>query len=263
MNLNLNIKLAKNYNNKSQIIRVLSENWVLENSYCPACGDFTLFEFENNRPVADVYCKDCLEEFELKSNKLKNESKMPNKILDGAYSSMISRINSDNNPNFFFLTYNNNWRISNFLLIPKQFFSNEIIIKRKPLSVNARRAGWIGCYIDITNIPESGKIFLVKNSKVINKSIVKESFNKTKFIRNISTNKKGWLFDIMKCLDKINSNIFTLNEIYSFERELKIKYPKNNFIKDKIRQQMQVLRDKGLVEFVGRGKYKKVNYGNI
>jgi type II restriction enzyme len=46
--------------------------------------------------------------------------------------------------------------------------------------------------------------------------------------------------------------------MYQFENKLKIKHPNNNFIKDKIRQQLQVLRDKGLIEFVGRGKYKKV-----
>ena len=56
---------------------------------------------------------------------------------------------------------------------------------------------------------------------------------------------------------------FTLDEIYKFEQKLKIKYPNNNFIKDKIRQQLQLLRDKGIIEFVGRGNYKKVNYGNI
>ena len=55
----------------------------------------------------------------------------------------------------------------------------------------------------------------------------------------------------------------TLDEVYKFEGKLKLKYPSNNFIKDKIRQQLQLLRDKGIIEFVGRGNYKKVNYGNI
>jgi type II restriction enzyme len=45
--------------------------------------------------------------------------------------------------------------------------------------------------------------------------------------------------------------------MYAFENNLKAKYPNNNFIKDKIRQQLQLLRDKGLIEFIGRGKYKK------
>ena len=46
--------------------------------------------------------------------------------------------------------------------------------------------------------------------------------------------------------------------MYSFEKYLKEKYPNNNFIKDKIRQQLQFLRDKGLIEFKSRGTYKKI-----
>ena len=45
--------------------------------------------------------------------------------------------------------------------------------------------------------------------------------------------------------------------MYQFEQKLKTKYPNNQFIKDKIRQQLQVLRDKDLIEFVSRGTYRK------
>lgn len=74
MNLQFDIKLANKYNSNSQIARVLTENWVLNNSYCPSCGELPLNEFENNRPVADFYCKKCNEEFELKSKKVKKEN---------------------------------------------------------------------------------------------------------------------------------------------------------------------------------------------
>jgi type II restriction enzyme len=57
--------------------------------------------------------------------------------------------------------------------------------------------------------------------------------------------------------------IWTDNCTYELRNKLKLKYPNNNFIKDKIKQQLQVLRDKGIIEFVGRGNYKKVKYGNI
>ena len=67
----------------------------------------------------------------------------------------------------------------------------------------------------------------------------------------------------MKCIDEIKTDVFSLDEIYRFEEKLKIKYPNNNFIKDKIRQQLQFLRDKGIIEFSGRGNYKKISYGNI
>ena len=259
MDLSFNLKLAQGYRSNSQIARVLTENWVLNNSYCPSCGDLPLSEFENNKPVADFYCKKCSEEFELKSK----GGKLTSSISDGAYSTMIERINSENNPNFFFLTYLKNWSVRDFLIIPKQFFTEEIIIKRTPLASTARRAGWVGCNIDISKIADSGKIFLVKDTKIIDRNIVQQSFNKTLFIRQKSSEAKGWILDIMKCVDEIKTDVFSLEEVYSFEQKLKSKYPNNNFIKDKIRQQLQILRDKGIIDFVGRGKYKRIIYGNI
>lgn len=259
MNLSFDIRLAETYSSKSQIARILTENWVLKNSYCPSCGDLPLNEFENNRPVADFYCKKCSEEFELKSK----GGKLSNTISDGAYSTMIERINSDNNPNFFFLTYSKNWCVNDFLIIPKQFFTPDIIIQRSPLAQTAKRAGWIGCNIDISKVAESGKVYLVNNAKIIDPKIVNQSFNKTLFLRDKSAEAKGWILDIMKCVDSIKADSFKLDEIYRFEKKLKSKYPHNNFIKDKIRQQLQQLRDKGIIEFVGRGLYKKINYGDI
>ncbi len=259
MNLQFDINLANKYNSNSQIARVLTENWVLSNSYCPSCGELPLNEFENNRPVADFYCKKCNEEFELKSK----SGKLSNKITDGAYSTMIERINAENNPNFFFLTYTKQWTVNDFLIIPKQFFTPEIIIKRPPLAETARRAGWIGCNIDISKVADVGKIFLIKDSKTINQEIVKETFNKTLFLRTKNKDAKGWILDVMNCIDSINTEKFTLEDVYKFEEKLKLKYPNNNFIKDKIRQQLQFLRDKGIIEFSSRGNYKKISYGNI
>lgn len=254
MNLNFNTKLAEGYSSNSQIARILTENWVKENSYCPCCGEISLNEFKNNEPVADFYCKKCDEEFELKSK----NGKFSNTIADGAYSKMIQRINSNQNPNFFFLTYSKKMLVENFLIIPKQFFTTEIIVKRKPLSDTAKRAGWVGCNIDISNVAEAGKVFLIKDSKLIDKKNVETSFKKTLFLRDKTTDSKGWILDLMTCIDLIKKDAFTLDDIYKFEEKLKVKYPNNNFIKDKIRQQLQLLRDKGIIEFNGRGNYKKI-----
>ncbi|MDO5606978.1 MAG: DpnI domain-containing protein [Capnocytophaga sp.] len=155
------------------------------------------------------------------------------------------------------MTYTKNWKANKFLIIPKQFFTSEIIIKRPPSAETARRAGWAGCNIDISKVADAGRIFLVKNANIINLKIVKENFNKTLFLRSKSKDTKGWILDVMVCVGLINKETFTLDEVYKLEEKLKLKYPKNNFIKDKIRQQLQVLRDEGLIEFVSRGNYKK------
>ena len=141
MNLNFNQSLAKNYNSPSQIIRVLSEDWVAKQSYCPNCNAEPLTGFTNGKPVADFYCRHCSEEYELKSKK----AKLSHIINDGAYDTMIERINSDNNPNFFFLTYSQAFSVNNFLIIPKQFFNPDMIIKRKPLSITADTWLDVGC----------------------------------------------------------------------------------------------------------------------
>jgi type II restriction enzyme len=254
MDLKLNLKLAEGYTNNSQIARVLTENWVKLNSYCPSCGEKSLTDYENNRPVADFHCNKCAEEYELKSK----AGKLTNTITDGAYDTMISRITSDTNPNFFFLTYDKSFAVNNFIIIPKQFFTPEIIIKRKPLADTAKRAGWIGCNIDISKVAELGKIFLINDSKIINPEQVQIAFNKTTFLRDKNIESKGWLLDILTCIDSIPNKEFNLNQVYAFESILKEKHPNNNFIQDKIRQQLQVLRDKGIIEFNGRGNYKKI-----
>lgn len=68
---------------------------------------------------------------------------------------MIQRLSSASNPNFFFLHYKKDLSIDNFLVIPKHYFTEEIIEKRAPLPLAAKRAGWTGCNILLSPIPQS------------------------------------------------------------------------------------------------------------
>ncbi len=253
MQLNLNTKLVENYTSVSQKIRVLTEDWVDNSVYCPNCGHLKIDNYPNNKPVADFYCTHCKEDYELKSKK----HSLGLKIVDGAYSTMIDRLQSSNNPSFFFLNYDlPNYSVRNFLVIPKHFFIPAIIEKRKPLAPTARRAGWIGCNILLNSIPQAGKIFYVKNGLTIPKERVLSEWQKTLFLRaEKKITAKGWLLDVMRCVEKLNKTDFTLDEVYTFEQELQKLHPENKHIKDKIRQQLQVLRDKGYLDFTARGRY--------
>jgi len=243
-----NLLEAENYRNISQKIRVLSEDWVDNNIFCPNCGE-NIQHYQNNKPVADFYCPKCLEDFEL--------GKTFGKIIpDGAYDTMIKRINSQNSPNFFFLNYDkNNYSIINFMATPNYIFLPEMIMKRKKGIPN--RPNYIMCNIDISTIPNSGKIYYIKNSKKLSKDEVINAWHKTTFLKQSqSLYSKGWLIDIVRCIEKLNKSSFALSDIYLFEDYLKQKYPKNNNIRAKIRQQLQILRDKNFLQFTGRGKYK-------
>lgn len=255
MQIAFNIIKAERYKSNSQKIRILTEDWVDQEIFCPSCGE-DLNQYENGRPVADFFCPKCHEEYELKS---KNNS-IGNKIVDGNYRTMIDRLQSNNNPNFFLLTYDiKNYLVSNFFVIPKHFFVPEVIEKRKPLSIRAKRCGWVGCNISLKTIPQTGKIFYIKDKKVEAKSKILEDWKKTLFLRDEKElSAKGWILDVMNCLDKLGKKEFKLDEVYSFEKTLEEKHPNNKHIKDKIRQQLQLLRDNGYLNFMGKGKYKLI-----
>ncbi|MBO5254682.1 MAG: hypothetical protein J6B07_02535 [Opitutales bacterium] len=251
MNLFFDIRLAEDYHSLLQKVRVMSENWVEKNIYCVRCGN-NLKRLKNNTPISDLYCERCKENFELKSNK----NLFTKKIVDGAYSKMIEKIENGNIPNFFYLNYSSvDYRVKNLIVIPSHFFTKEIIIKRPPLSVNAKRAGWVGCNIDVSFIPESGKLFLIRNEKVEDKNTIIEKFNKMLFLQRSTGEFRGWLLDVLKCIELLGMSDFSLKDIYAFEEILRKKHPKNFNIKAKIRQQLQMLRDFGYLSFTKRGNY--------
>lgn len=231
----------------------MSEAWVLENGYCPISGS-ALCEYDNNLPVADFYCEKDKEDFELKAKK----NSFGRKIVDGAYDTMIRRLKSAENPNLFLLSYEpKKLEVLNFALIPSHFFVTDTIEKRKPLSPTARRADWVGCNILLDKIPQSGLIFYVRGGKVEDKGSVLQKWQKTLFLRDEKDIElKGWVLEVMKVIDKLGKERFTLDEIYAFEDEFAESYPDNSHIKAKIRQQLQILRDRGYLDFIERGHYR-------
>ena len=115
--------------------------------------------------------------------------------------------------------------------------------------------GW--CNIVVNNIPELGKIFYIRNGVVNTKDNVLYKWSRTEFIKSThDIEAKGWMLDVLLCVERIKEKEFSLDEVYTFESYLKSKHPLNNNIKVKIRQQLQFLRDRKVIDFVGRGKYR-------
>lgn len=255
METTFNTSLVANYRADSQIARILTESWMLDYMYCPRCGHHEIKHFPNNRPVADFYCPRCKNEYELKSK----NGPLGHKITDGAYHTMIQRITSNQNPDFFFMSYSKDQlSIRDLILIPKHFFVPEIIEKRKPLKENARRAGWIGCNILLDKIPDQGKIPIISNGILLDKNAILDTLNKSIALEQNDISSRGWLMDILNCVNQMPTQIFSLENIYCFENYLHARHPENAHIKHKIRQQLQILRDKGFIDFLGHGNYKKI-----
>nr|WP_301281303.1 hypothetical protein [Arcanobacterium phocae] len=68
---------------------------------------------------------------------------------------------------------------------------------------------------------------------------------------------RGWLLDTLICIEQFGSAEFSLRDLYNFEHVLSQKHPQNKNVKAKIRQQLQLLRDRGFIEFLGNGYYRR------
>ena len=256
MDLCLDYSILKGYSSSSQKVRVISERWVAQNLYCPVCGNMVLSQYTANKPVADFFCEVCGEDFELKAKSASRPNVIQNRIINGAYSTMIERITALHNPNLLYMTYSS-MRVANMLIIPKFFFVPDIIEKRKALGPTARRAGWVGCNINLANVPEIGRISIIVDGLPKEPQQVVDEYTKAALIRTDSIEKRGWLLDVLRCVDQLPAE-FTLRDMYGFTEQIASLHPNNNNVQAKIRQQLQILRDKGFIEFTARGSYRKI-----
>lgn len=252
MNLQCRIDLASKYKSGSQIARVLSEEWCKRELYCPACDSDRLTGSKPNHPAVDFSCAKCEQPFQLKS--LRNLN--PKKIVDAGYEAMVRAIRADRTPNLLVLHYSNTWLVQNLLLIPKMFFSESVIEKRKPLALHARRAGWVGCNILLGEIPLDGKIAMISAGVPVLKKQVREEFSRVKQLAKLPPSLRGWTLDVLRAIRRLGKSDFSLQELYTFESELRALHPLNQNVRPKMRQQLQVLRDIGLINFQSPGNYR-------
>jgi type II restriction enzyme len=77
-------------------------------------------------------------------------------------------------------------------------------------------------------------------------------------VKTIVDTLSGWRLDIFNVVSKIPANIFKLERAYAYKQHLQELHPENRNIEAKIRQQLQELRDLGLIEFTGKGVYRKL-----
>lgn len=256
MDTYLDTTLGAKYKSKSQMARVITENWVKENMYCPRCHADHLLHLQNNRAVADFQCPDC-------GNIIESKAKMGHwgrTLNDGEYHTLIRRIHETDNPDFLIMYYDPEvHKVNELTIIPKHYFIDRIIKRRPPLSPKAKRAGWEGSHVLLDQIPNEGKIAVIKDTIIIPQESVRDKYHQTEFLAEGTLSSRGWILDTLNCLSQIHKDVFTLADAYAFEESLRLLHPKNQNIRPKICQQLQFLRDKGFLEFVKPGVYRKLH----
>lgn len=253
MDLCFDVEKAQGYKSPSQIARVLTEDWAAKTLFCVSCNRNKLQVARDNTKVIDFVCDNCAETYQLKSR----NQPLGNKVTDAAYEPMIDSIKKNKAPNLYLLHYNPaNYCAENLLIVPKFFLTLSCIEQRKPLSDSARRAGWVGCNIVLKEIPIDGKISIIYGRKIVNPEFVRESYNRFRFLSGKKYAVRGWTADVLKIVRELGKTEFALDEVYAYAEQLQKLHPENMHIRPKIRQQLQILRDKGILKFRGQGKYQ-------
>lgn len=248
--------LASTYKSAAQQARVVSEAWGQTNLYCPNCQSPHLDPAPNNTAAVDYFCPVCDLPFQLKSK----SSPIGDRIVDAAYEAMRRAIAQDSTPNLYVLHYERmSWQVRNLILVPHFAFSISAIESRKPLAPHARRAGWVGCNIVLKNIPPDARIKLVTDSVPVSPQLVRDSFHRLKPLEEIGTKERGWTLDVLRLVRSLGKTEFSNNDLYRFAPQLEKLHPNNQHVRDKIRQQLQVLRDKDFLVQVERGVWTLKN----
>lgn len=208
-----------------------------------------------NTKVYDFTCPICDQQYQLKAV----SKKIGKKLVGSEYYTFVKAIENNCVPNFIIMEYslnNNLIRPQEILFIPRVFITKETIEKRNPLSETARRAGWTGYNLLFDEIPSYGKLLIANNYGIISKTKILNETRKITSLYNIDSQKSKWKMEILKIIDQLDSK-FELQDVYQYSRKLEMLFPDNNHVKDKIRQQLQFIRDDGIIVFLSAGKYEK------
>lgn len=252
MNLSCDLSLAERYKSESQRARVLTESWFARNVYCLACDADEVRQTSANTKATDFICPKCKHRYELKAVKKSN----PKSIPDGAFETMLQKVTTGEAPTLCLLERTPDWHVRGLTAIHSSFLMPAMIVARPPLGPEARRAGWVGCNIRLDGIETDGEVDVISKGVVQPEKEVRRRFQRFLPLAGKSADARGWTLLTLRLVRGMGMKEFSLADIYKLEGQFGKAYPGNRHVRDKIRQQLQILRDLGLLAFEGRGEYR-------
>jgi len=170
---------------------------------------------------------------------------------------MHRAIIGERTPNLFLLHYvRPQLRVESVVLIPHFAFSLSCLERRKALSKTARRSGYIGCYFALDRIPPDARIPVVHAGIPTPPHEVRSAYARVRPLEELAIEKRGWTLDVLNVVRSLGKQEFQLSDVYAHSDELARLHPDNRHVNPKIRQQLQVLRDLRLLEFLTPGHYR-------
>ena len=257
MNITLDPSIAINYKSLSQKARVITEHWGTANLFCPACASDRLEPRRPNEPVADYLCPNCTARYQLK----RTSGAFGGSVTNSAYQPKMDAIQSGRVPHYAFLRYSSQrWMVTDLFIVPGYFFTPAVIQERPPLRSTARRHGWIGSNILLRALPTDARVTVISGEQALAPEDVRNAWRQFAFLGSGENAKGGWGADTLMCVREMQratgASGFSLQDFYrAFEGRLADLHPENQNVQAKIRQQLQVLRDNGVLQFLSDGHY--------
>ena len=258
MDLSLDFSIAQGYKSPSQIARLVTEDWAQRNLFCLSCSCDCLTAEPTNTRVRDYSCSNCGVTYQLKSTK----GRFGASVSNSAYAPKIAAIEQGRAPHYAFLQYSPALaQVTDLFLIPGHLLNAGMIARRKPLSSTARRSGWVGSNILLGRLPSDVRVTVISTGIVRSPEQARADWRRYSFLQTDHRSKGGWGADVLLCVSTLSRETgsleFTLQEFYQrFAKEIQLRYPSNQHVEAKIRQQLQVLRDGAILTFLGRGRYR-------
>lgn len=241
------------YKSASQKARVFTETWTSDNLQCPSCGE-TLILLPANSRTSDLRCQSCGETYQLKSQ----SKPFGKRILGAEYNTTIQAIRAGRHPSLILLQYDlDNLSVQQVRILHWSWITEQSIIPRRPLGPQARRAGWQGCLLALDAIPNTAFVDVVRNGLISPPQMIKSQWQTTHSVSALSLAQRGWITLVLRIVESLPQE-FTLQQVYAYENELAKSYPANKNVRAKIRQQLQLIRDLGLIQFIRPGLYRRV-----
>lgn len=142
---------ATAFDSRAQVARIVLETWAEYNLFCLSCDSDSLVRLSANTPVADFECAKCSEQYQVKGK----DGRFGPTITGAAYAPLLNAIRGGACPSYILIEYDRRYSTVVFgSAIRGSLITADRVLRRTPLAVTAKRAGWVGSNLHIAGLPQ-------------------------------------------------------------------------------------------------------------
>jgi type II restriction enzyme len=117
-------------------------------------------------------------------------------------------------------------------------------------TATCHRVGRIGCNILLGQIPQPAPISIVTNGEFQSRGKIGEAYKRLQPLEKLQIEKPGRTLAVLNVVRFLGKIEFKRPVLYAHCEELAKLHPESHHVDEKIRQQLQELRDMGILKFV-------------